>query len=157
MKKLALLIFAFVSFSTFAASFTYRLYEDSVERFTPYTVTIELSGDFKQGSKLKRVTVSEGPMALFDLKDRTIRRGAIKYRWDGDVLVLLEGTSNFEAAVRAPVINGWGDTDINPDDKYSFYAEGELRLTPAGTIGETRFEIPNQSAGEMCMWGILKK
>lgn len=160
MKKLALLIFAFVSFSTYAANFTFRFFEDSLNEFTPHTLTIEMDGAWKRGSKVKRVVIREvlrtRTTDLFVLSGRSLSQN-LKFRWDGNTLVLKHANGVLRSVVTAPVSNGWGDTDINPTDEYSIWIDGELRLNQSGTEGETRFEIANQTAEESCMWGILKK
>lgn len=162
MKKFALflLVITLYSFNSIAASFTYRLFEDSVDEFTPHTVTIELDGAFKKGSRVKSLVIKEvlrdKTTVLFDLRGRTLS-DAIKFKWIGNQLSLTGTGAIFKAAVTEPVSNGWGDTDIAPGDDYSVYTDGAILLTPAGTIGETRFEIPNQTVEETCMWGILKR
>lgn len=157
---LTFIVFSFFSLSSFAASFTYRLYEDSIREFTPHTVTIELSGAFKKGSAVKSLVIKEvlrnKTTVLFSLSGKALHN-AIKFRWVGNQLALSGTGDIFNAVVTEPVSNGWGDTDIAPGDDYSVYTDGEILLTPAGTVGETRFEIANQTVEESCMWGILKK
>lgn len=154
-------LFFLISTNTFAASFTYRFYEDSVREFTPHTLTIELSGDFTKNSVVKRVVIKEvlrtKTTILFDFRGKKLQ-DAMEFRWIGNTLAVKGTGSLFKAAVKESVSNGWGDTDINSTDEYSIYTDEEILLTPMGAKDpDIRFEIVNDTVEELCMWGILKR
>lgn len=157
MQKIALLFLCLFSLNSFAETVTYRLYEDSVKQFTPYTLSMEFSGDFKKGSELKTVVLRDGKTVLFNFDSRLVKKlFTVSWKADGS-LGLLVSDIEFKAAVKKEVPNGWGDTSINPTDKYSLWLDSELLLSKEGTLNNVQFEISNQTVEEACLWGILKK
>jgi hypothetical protein len=156
MKTFFLALSFLASLTAAADTVSYRLYEDSIDQFTPFVLSIEVEGSFKAGAKIKSVVLKEvlrsGTTKLFDLKDE------LNLKWNSDnTLVMTAKDTLFKAVVKTEISNGYGDTSINPDDEYSLYFDKEIVLNEKGSMDDTRFEIANQTVEESCLWGILKK
>ncbi len=163
MKKFIALILCLTSATVFADTFHYRLYEDSVEEFTPIVVSIEMNGAFKKGAVVKSVMIKEvyngKTTLLFSFTGKSLQN-SFDFSWNANnTLVVKSKAGIFKAKVKEEISYPWGDTIINPTDKYSFYTETAIILNEKGTLNEEegRFEIGNITMEEACMFGVLRK
>lgn len=162
MRALAVLVLmSLFSLSSFAETVRYALYEDSVGRYTPFVLTMELDGVFNSGSKVQRVTLTEEStkpsQVLFHWEGQQLN-SVFQFKWVGKkkLQITAKDEQLFKSSVVKRYNNPWGDTSVNPQDDYSFYVDGALILTEQGSLGNNRFEILNQSVEESCLWGLLK-
>lgn len=157
MQKIIFLILCFFSLNSFAETLTFRLFEDSVDEFTPFTLSMEFDGEFKKGSVLKSVVLKDGKTVLFSFDAKTSKKiFDLSWKANGS-LGIIANHVEFKSVVKKEVSNGWGDTSINPTDKYTIWLDSELLINREGTLNGVRFEIANQTVEETCLWGILKK
>lgn len=162
MKHLIFIWTLLLSLSASADVFSYRLYEDSVDEFTPFILSIEMDGPFRKGAKVTSVTLTEelkGVSTPLFSWDQETAQEVFNFAWrDNGILSMSEGPGQtFKSVVTSEVSNPWGDTSINPEDDYSFYTDGEMLLDRNGVTNSVQFEIANQSAEESCLWGLIQK
>lgn len=152
----------FSSFVAQAEILKFRLYEDSIEEFTPYVLTVETEGVFGPGAKLSKMSldlIEPGlSMTLFQWNQRQLGQ-MFKATWNqkGSLVLKINKSIKFRAVAKTEILNPWGDTSINPKDSYSVYIDNELILSRNGAENDVRFEITNSTVEESCLWGILKK
>lgn len=149
-----------------AVTTSFRLYETSLQEFTPYVLRIHTAGPYARGAQvvgLELEATEEPPTPPVTLFSFTGTRFAtyVSYSWTADGELSIEGRQEFKASVTEEYPNPWGDTSINPDDEYSLEPvvlhEGMRQLLDAGEMDDPRWEdqlaIPNQTVEEMCLWG----
>ncbi|MEI2637764.1 MAG: hypothetical protein V9F03_02010 [Microthrixaceae bacterium] len=145
-----------------AEVFRYRFFEDSVNEYTPYVLNIDLTGDFNSSSKVKKVILTmlqkNGPEVILFKWDQNLN-SVFKFQWkSNNQLVIKQSNSavSFKPVVKSKISNPWGDTGINPEEKYSF-STSNLVLNLSGSLGDERVEISNDTQEEGCLWGVLKR
>jgi len=159
--KIILLSFIF-STMAFSNTYKYRLFEDTINRYTPYTVSIVTVGEFKKGAEVMRIYLDKEipisyPIMFFDWKGKSLKDN-FKFKWNSDdtLTIYSKRRSSFKSLLTTADMNSWGDTSINPTDEYSVYFPEGITLNKDQTINGVQFRIENETVEESALWGILK-
>jgi hypothetical protein len=145
----------------------FKLYEPTLRELIPVELVVHTKGAYEAGCQVKGLTIvatDEQPnLTLFSFTGTRFAR-YINAKWLPSGELQLEGIKEFKATVTTEYSNGYGDTSVNPDDRYSLEKlvlhDGMQALVDAGSWDDPRWEdelglsIPNQTVQEMCMWGV---
>lgn len=160
--KIVILAMLLTTF-TFANTYKYRLFENTINEYTPFTINIVTVGEFKKGAEVMRVYLDKEipisyPIQMFNWEGASLHKN-FKFKWSNDNTLTISSKrrSSFRASVKSIYMNPWGDTSINPEDEYALYFDNGIRLNSKETLNDTQFRIENITAEESTLWGILKQ
>jgi len=158
MKNLILsLIVSLFSTVAMADAFTYQLYYDEeLTDVLDIKIEVVLSGKFEKGSKIERMKIwgekrNKQPVLLFD-----IPANEITAKWTAKNVLKLSSKMNHNTLIKEEYIAIHSDTNINPNEEYSFE---NVVISEQGTLkGDLEgFFLGNMTVEEMALNGFMKK
>lgn len=151
------LLVSLLSTAAMADTFKYRLfYDEEKTDALDITIEIELSGKFEKGSKVESMKIwgekrNKMPVLLFN-----IPADELTAKWTAENVLDLSSKMNHESVVTKEYIAIHSDTNINPNEEYSF---DSIKISEEGTLeGDSEgFFLGNQTVEEMALNGYMKK